>query len=376
MRDRGCPSSSFALIFVGIVLFCTLQVFTIHALEWEAIPLSESGHEWMEKAVNEEFAVFEKEGITRKQLEQTWDACRRSGRVFFRYKIIDSKVYGPKHRFRSILEAILRHYSLPDVDFIYRRGDSIVSKLASGYLDFNHAPILVSAKNIGTNRQILFTDWYYNIDLVEGKTKDWNHCISELQNHGGTWTWENKINTLVWRGDATDGNYKKNRWIKQYPREAIVRTSISYPGLINAGFVLRPTRHPSHFPGLLAERMSLIEQTQYKYQIIVDGKTCTYPGTQWRLYSGCLSFMQKSNNEMWFFRELVPYVHYVPVENDMSDLVEKVLWARNNDEIAHEIAMNAMEFSETHLMPQHILLYCYHALRKYASLQKFKPTID
>ncbi len=351
-------------------IFCSLQ-----ALEWAPIPLDEPGHEWIERAAEEEFLDFEREGIDSELLDDTWEACKRARRNFARYKVIDLKVYGRDGPMRRLLEEIVRHYPLPDIDFIYFGGDAIFQHVSARHLNFKHAPILVSAKRKGVNREILFVDWYYDIDNLSGTTRDWNVCIEQLQSEGDSWSWSEKIDKLVWRGNVSDGRYNGIE-AKNYPRGAIVDYSIRYPDLVDAGFVLRNTKDPKKFQGLLADRMSIIDHTQFKYQIIIDGKTCTYPGTQWRLYSGCLSLMQKSKNEMWFFRELVPYVHYVPVENDMSDLIEKVLWARENDDKAKEIAMNAKQFDQTHLMPEHILLYCYHILRKYASLQKFQPTLD
>jgi hypothetical protein len=111
----------------------------------------------------------------------------------------------------------------------------------------------------------------------------------------------------------------------------------------------------------------------YKYQALLDGVTCTYPGSQWRLLSGCLTFKQESDAIMWFYPELIPWVHYIPLKNDLHDVVGKIYWARKNDAKAYEIAMNARTFALTHLMPEHILLYCYKALLKYASLQRFFP---
>ncbi len=366
-RQMSFVSPSKILFSISFLLFCSLQ-----ALEWAPIPLDEPGHEWMERAAEEEFYSFRKTGISSGLLERTWDCCQRSGVKFDRFRVINSEVYGPEGKMRRLLEAIVRHYPLPDIDFIYCRGDALFSYISKRSLNFEHAPILVSAKKKEADREILFADWYYDIDNLKATTKDWNVCIELLQSEGHRWPWSEKIDKVVWRGNASDGKYSGTE-LQSYPRGAIVYHSKRYPDLVDAGFVLWKSKDPKKFQGLLADSMSIIEQTQFKYQIIVDGKTCTYPGTQWRLYSGCLSFMQKSDNEMWFFRELVPYEHYVPVENNMSDLTAKIWWARENDDRAEEIALNAQDFAKTHLMPQHILLYCYRILLKYASLQRFQP---
>ncbi len=32
--------------------------------------------------------------------------------------------------------------------------------------------------------------------------------------------------------------------------------------------------------------------------------------------------------KMWFSHLLKPYIHYVPVKSDLSDLIEKIQWCR------------------------------------------------
>lgn len=61
-----------------------------------------------------------------------------------------------------------------------------------------------------------------------------------------------------------------------------------------------------------------------------------------------------------FYHSLEPWVHYVPVKRDLSDLVERIKWAKDHDEDALKIAKNAREFANDNLLPQHII--CYHAV--------------
>ena len=43
-----------------------------------------------------------------------------------------------------------------------------------------------------------------------------------------------------------------------------------------------------------------------------------------------------------FYRDLKPFEHYVPVKEDLSDLEERIMWARENDAEAKKIAENAV----------------------------------
>ena len=35
-----------------------------------------------------------------------------------------------------------------------------------------------------------------------------------------------------------------------------------------------------------------------------------------------------STKEMWYFPLLEPYVHYVPIKEDLSDLADKIEWCK------------------------------------------------
>lgn len=67
-------------------------------------------------------------------------------------------------------------------------------------------------------------------------------------------------------------------------------------------------------------------------------------------YSGRLKLLLFSRHPLlivdrdyieFFHSSLVPYVHYVPVKMDLSDLLEKARWIRDNYEKRLEIAANA-----------------------------------
>ncbi len=57
---------------------------------------------------------------------------------------------------------------------------------------------------------------------------------------------------------------------------------------------------------------------------------------------------------MWFSHLLKPYIHYVPVKSDLSDLIEKIQWCRDNDEKCKEISQEALKFYQTYLSRESI----------------------
>ena len=84
-------------------------------------------------------------------------------------------------------------------------------------------------------------------------------------------------------------------------------------------------------------------------------------------------FKQETELVEWFYTALEPMKHYVPVKKDLSDLQEKLEWAKKNDEKVREIAKEATKFVEETLMPDSILSDLVFILTEYSKLQKFVP---
>lgn len=92
------------------------------------------------------------------------------------------------------------------------------------------------------------------------------------------------------------------------------------------------------------------------------------------LAGGSLLFKQESKYYEHFYNQLVPYIHYVPVKIDLSDLVEKIKWAINNDDKAEEISRNGQKYANAHLLPKNIFCYYAHLLHDFS--KKIKSSIE
>jgi hypothetical protein len=97
--------------------------------------------------------------------------------------------------------------------------------------------------------------------------------------------------------------------------------------------------------GILGSYVSEEEWIKYRAIIDVDGNFATN-GLPWRVLSGSVLFRVKSVNSGWIEPLLEPYVHYLPIKSDLSDLHEATRLAstQNASEIAmlRTIAQNAM----------------------------------
>ena len=59
--------------------------------------------------------------------------------------------------------------------------------------------------------------------------------------------------------------------------------------------------------------------------------------------------IRKSPFSQWFYPGVKPNIHFIPVERNLGDLIEKLEKLKANDCFAKDIATNALEFAENHL---------------------------
>ena len=69
--------------------------------------------------------------------------------------------------------------------------------------------------------------------------------------------------------------------------------------------------------------------------------------------------MKYSEYFEWWYKYLEPNVHFIPLKKDISDLVEKLKWAKENDDQAKKIAEAGSMLARNLVMGN--TLYCAYA---------------
>ena len=94
------------------------------------------------------------------------------------------------------------------------------------------------------------------------------------------------------------------------------------------------------------------EMMKYKYILDVDGNGCTWDATAWKLNSGSVIFKTESGWRQWFYDKYIPWVHYIPIADDFSDLQEKYHWCESNPDKCMDIINAAKDlFQEIYAFP-------------------------
>ena len=69
---------------------------------------------------------------------------------------------------------------------------------------------------------------------------------------------------------------------------------------------------------------------QHKYQINIDGTVAAYR-LPYLMAGDSVVLKQDSPFYEHFYKDMKPYEHYIPFKRDLSDLMEKIQWAKDND---------------------------------------------
>jgi Glycosyl transferase family 90 len=137
--------------------------------------------------------------------------------------------------------------------------------------------------------------------------------------------WWNRYRQAVWRGSPTGPtNVTENvRW-------KLCELSMQYPHLLDAKFVGNETIWPqlrqAKNRGMVVapdRRMAVRDYQRYRAVIDVDGNSWSARFGGLLCYTAVVFKVQPSDVD-YFYPELRPYVHYVPVRADLGDLIAKI----------------------------------------------------
>lgn len=106
----------------------------------------------------------------------------------------------------------------------------------------------------------------------------------------------------------------------------------------------------------ISYKLSPKEQSKYKYIVHVDGHVSAFR-LSLELSMGCVILLVDSPWKIWYRDLLKEGEHYVSVKEDLSDLIEKIKWCRDNDSQCETIANNARIFFNTYLQKDGVMDY-------------------
>jgi len=158
--------------------------------------------------------------------------------------------------------------------------------------------------------------------------------------------WSQKINKIYFRGSAT-GSDLRTADINTIPRIQFMNLSKGL-SFVDAGLTSY-SAHQWNAKALakLRQNFALVKPTSpadslaFKYLLDIDGNACTFSRKAWILYSNSLLMKPASNKIQWYSHKLLPYVHYLPLNQDFSNLQQQYTWAESHQAEVIAITRNA-----------------------------------
>lgn len=372
----------FFVILLSLNIASAAELKTISAEEFIAQNPSPERKEIVNFIIHQ-FDDKREQKITQKDIDKIWNNLE-NGKILlsYRFQIVNQHLYTDGYdlthkgfqSFRKFLESLIKKYKILDIDFIVFMIDGIngPEKNKKKTMGF---PSFIMSKNINDpyeKDKLLIPDNFLIINY-------WKELISQIKQTNKHSSWENKIDKIFWRG-ATTGNYTMSYSMNNFsklPRLSLVMLSKLYPDLIDAKF---SSYHRVVFRENSKKIMNLIEDDlqkaketdhlKYKYLMSIDGNTCAWRRVPWILLSNSALVKQETNKIEWFYPAIKPYVHYVPVDERLIDIIPQIQWMKEHDEELKEISENATNFIENDLMPENIEAHMVLILNEYHKLHK------
>lgn len=343
--------------------------FKWHALfaqAWQRDFAHKETPEWMLQRIRKDLAPFAHTGIRKEMLDETMRmTMARDNLICVRYRIENNRLSIPyPHRasckrfqwVTAALSALCKNAPIPDMEFIICLEDAI------DQIDLP-APVLAFAKHSDSHKVVLMPD-------MDALSPHIPKLLADVRRGIKRYPWGEKQDKAFWRGATTGPVYTEKTFL-DLPRSRAVAASLSSPHLVDARFTklvqttegkIFQQRYASYF----SKSCTITEHLKYKYQLLIDGNTCAYSRAYWQFFSNCAIFKQNSDNIQWFYDLLQPYEHYIPLQQDMSDLEEKVCWAKQHESEVCAIVERAQQLANRFLKPADVHLYLYLVLLEYA----------
>lgn len=255
----------------------------------------------------------------------------------------------------EMLLSLTRKVKLPDMEFYINVGDW---PLETRQADQGPVPILSWCGSTETRDIVLptYDVTHSTLETMRGVTND----LLSIQGHTGP-QWKNKTERAFFRGRDS-----------RKERLHLASLSRSNPDLLDAGitgwFFFREREQEMG----KATLVGFFDFFKFKYQVNVDGTVAAYR-FPYLMLGDSLVLKQDSPFYEHFYTHLRPGTHFLPVRRDLSDLLEKVRWAKANDAEARRIAQAGQTLARELLQPSRLYCYYLEVLLTYARRQTEAP---
>lgn len=209
-------------------------------------------------------------------------------------------------------------------------------------------PIFAHGKSIFDNQTLLMPDAMFL------EMRAYEDTMNEIREHEKLWPWEKKRKKIFWRGANSGPGMRGDNW-RASPRIKLAELSkqINNPDILDAWIGKAVDYGDEEITnrvvkaGYVKDFVPLKHFFENRYLVYIEGEHCTWPMHFYTLSSGCAVLKVESVNEQWYYNQLRPWTHYIPVEPSLRDMKEVIEWVFAHDQDCRQIAKNATAFMKT-----------------------------
>lgn len=295
------------------------------------------------------------------------------------------------HQIIDMFEKLCKNRKLPDIElFINKRDFPILKKNSTEPYDSIYGKDCnLQSHNYDKYCPILSMNGNENFaDIIIPTWEDWSRVSNQeddiffpkpCKNYKFDFStpWQDKKEIAVFRGSSTgiSSDIELNRRLKL----CRLKNELLDCGLTS--YNLRPrffrkddklylsTIDVDDLNCDIVDTLTPQQQSKYKYIINIEGHSIAYR-LSLELSMGSVILLVDCENKLWYSDKLQPYIHYVPVKNDLSDIITQIEWCKANDDKCRRIAENAKKFYNDYLTKDKIFDYLQDKLYQIKDITK------
>ncbi|XP_071612441.1 protein O-glucosyltransferase 1 isoform X1 [Heliangelus exortis] len=190
----------------------------------------------------------------------------------------------------------------------------------------------------------------------------WDLMREDLRRSAEKWPWMKKISKGYFRGSRTSPE-----------RDPLILLSRENPELVDAEYTKNQAwkSEKDTLGKPPAKEIPLVDHCKYKYLFNFRGVAASFR-LKHLFLCGSLVFHVGEEWLEFFYPQLKPWVHYIPVRSDLSDVRELLQFVKENDAIAQEISERGRQFITEHLQMEDVSCYWEHLLSEYSQVLTYK----
>ncbi|XP_064550012.1 O-glucosyltransferase rumi [Drosophila montana] len=318
-------------------------------------------------SIKRDLAPYKSTGFTRKMIE---DAAKYGTR----YKIYNKQLYrdddcmfparcqGIEHFLIQLLD------ELPNMDLVINTRD--YPQLHSAW---KHDGPVFSFSKTNEYRDIMYPAWTFWAGGPATKLHPtgigrWDLMRQKLEKCSSSISWHDKKELGFFRGSRTSDE-----------RDSLILLSRRKPHLVEAQYTKNQAwKSPKDtLDAPPASEVSFEDHCKYKYLFNFRGVAASF---RLKHLFMCKSLVFHVGDEWqeFFYHQLKPWVHYVPLHSypSQEEYEELLTYFKNHDSLAQEIAQRGYDFISQHLRMQDVKCYWRKLLKRYKKLIKYDVEPD